>query len=70
MGREIAVTINGRMERIADGSTIAELITRFEEQDLHLIVELNGAFVYSQQYPTTVASEGDRIEFVHPEFGG
>jgi thiamine biosynthesis protein ThiS len=70
MGREIEITVNGRMERITEGSTIAELITRYEEQDLHLIVELNGAFVYSQQYATTVASEGDRIEFVHPEFGG
>lgn len=35
-----------------------------------LIVELNGRYVYARQYGTTSVSQGDRVEFIHPDFGG
>lgn len=70
MGSDIEVTVNGTTERIAEGATVAGLIAHFREEDLHLIVEHNGRFVYPRMYETTVVAEGDRIEFIHPDFGG
>jgi len=70
MSREIEVTVNGRPERITEGTTVARLIAAFAEQDPHLIVERNGRFVYPQHWETTTVARHDRIEFIHPNFGG
>jgi thiamine biosynthesis protein ThiS len=40
------------------------------EEDKHLVVERNHHFIHAQAYQTTVISEGDRIEFINPDFGG
>lgn len=66
----IVITVNGMMEKVRPNATIAELIALFEEKDVHLIVELNGKFVYPKKYDTTHVSEGDRIEFINPNIGG
>ena len=70
MGRKIRITLNGFSEMVPENITISDLIDRFEENDADLIVEHNGQFVYPQKYSTTVASEGDRVEFINPNFGG
>jgi thiamine biosynthesis protein ThiS len=68
--QQIEIILNGTRERIPVNSTIAKLIEDFKEEDVHLIVEHNGRFVYPQRYTTTLVSNGDRIEFVNPNFGG
>jgi thiamine biosynthesis protein ThiS len=68
--KKIEVTINGIKERIPKDITIAQLIAELKEDDVHLIVEHNGQFVYPQKYARTVVSKGDRIEFINPNFGG
>ena len=66
----IKIFLNGFPEMVPEGITITELIHRFEEKDGDLIVERNGRFVYPQKYQVIAASEGDRIEFINPNFGG
>ncbi len=68
--KEIWITVNGLKEKVPENSTVSFLISHFGEDAAPLIVEHNGRFVFSQQYPTTVVSEGDRIELINPAFGG
>ena len=70
MDEQIEIIVNGDRERVPPGSTISGLIERFEEGDTHLIVQRNGRCVYPQEYAGTVVAPGDRIEFIHPAFGG
>ncbi len=55
-----------------DGSdlTIRELLDRTREDDPAVIVELNGRYVYRKDFDSTSIKEGDRVEFIHPSFGG
>jgi thiamine biosynthesis protein ThiS len=64
------VEINGFMETVPDDASVSDLIERFGEQDVDLIVEYNGRFLYPQKWPTTFVSTNDSIEFIHPNFGG
>ncbi|MBP7529499.1 MAG: sulfur carrier protein ThiS [Syntrophorhabdaceae bacterium] len=66
----IEIIFNGIKEKVPAGTTIAELIVRIGEQDKHLIVECNNSFIHPHTYPVTTLNEGDRIEFINPDFGG
>lgn len=66
----IQVILNGFGETIPKDTTIAQLIERREEYDVGLIVELNNKFIFPQDYGKTVVKEGDKIEFINPDFGG
>jgi thiamine biosynthesis protein ThiS len=70
MGRAIHIMINGMTEEVPERATLAFLIEHFEEADPALIVEHNGRFVYPHQYSATTVTENDRVEFIHPDFGG
>lgn len=70
MNREMQIIVNGLEERIPENCTISYLIAHFGENDVHLIVEHNGQFVYPQYYDTTTVTQGDRVEFINPSFGG
>jgi sulfur carrier protein len=62
---------NGFPEEIAgNGLTVRELLDRTREDAPAVIVEINGRFVYRRDFETTTISEGDRVEFIHPSFGG
>lgn len=50
--------------------TIRELLDRTKEDDPAVIVELNGRFVYRKDFGSIKVEEGDRVEFIHPSFGG
>ena len=70
MDTMIHIIVNGLEERVPVDSNVSNLIERFKEDDAHLIVEYNGQFLYPQQYETTFITDGDRIEFINPNFGG
>lgn len=70
MGDTISVIVNGLEEKVAPGTTLAELIEHCREMDPDLVVEHNGRFVYPKQYPVTTVAANDRVEFIHPHFGG
>jgi len=50
--------------------TVQDLLDRSEEDDPAVIVEINGRFVYRKDFKTLAIKEGDRVEFIHPSFGG
>ena len=70
MSTRINVTINGFVESVDSSATLSQLIDRFNERDVHLIVEHNGRFIYPQDYETVSVSAGDMIEFINPNIGG
>jgi thiamine biosynthesis protein ThiS len=50
--------------------TVQDLLDRSEEDDPAVIVEINGRFVYRKDFKAVTIKEGDRVEFIHPSFGG
>ena len=70
MNKKIMIFVNSFTEKVPVNSSIAHLIDYFQENDVHLIVEHNGQFIYPHQYETTTISEGDSLEFINPNFGG
>lgn len=66
----IQVILNGFGEAISKDTTIAQLIEHRGEYDVGLIVELNNKFIFPQDYGKTVVKEGDKLEFINPDFGG
>jgi thiamine biosynthesis protein ThiS len=69
--KDMEVYVNGDLERVPERSTVSALIARFEgDIEKHIIVERNGRCVYPKEYATAIVSPGDRIEFIHPAFGG
>jgi thiamine biosynthesis protein ThiS len=66
----IHIIVNGMMEEVPEGATLAFLIEHFQARDPALIVEHNGRFVFPKQYGTTTVSPNDRVEFINPDFGG
>jgi len=69
--REVKITLNGFPEEIQGSEvTIQDLLDQSQEDDPAVIVEVNGRFVYRKDFKTFKIGEGDRIEFIHPSFGG
>jgi thiamine biosynthesis protein ThiS len=66
----IRITVNGLPEEVSPSATLAYLIGLFREMDRDLIVEHNGRFVFPQDYASTRVAPNDRVEFIHPNFGG
>ena len=64
------IIVNGFREEVGPGVSLAALIVMFEEQDDSLIVEVNGRFVHPRDYETFVIEAGDKVEMIHPAFGG
>lgn len=50
--------------------SIRDLLDRAAEHDPAVIVELNGRFVYRKDFESVKIREGNRVEFIHPSFGG
>ena len=50
--------------------TVQELLDHTQENHSSVIVEINGRFVNRRDYMTRSIAEGDRVEFIHPCFGG
>lgn len=70
MSPQIEIVLNGLKERVPEGTTIGDLIEMSGEEDKHLVVERNNRFIHPRTYHATPLSEGDRIEFINPDFGG
>jgi thiamine biosynthesis protein ThiS len=66
----IQIIFNGFSEHIPENITITQLIECKKETDGGLIVELNNKFIFHHDYEKTVIKDGDKIEFINPDFGG
>ena len=66
----IEITINGSSEQIAEAATLDQVIELLGEGTIHLLVELNGRYIYPSAWAATRIAAGDRLEIIHPLFGG
>ncbi|MCB2188584.1 MAG: sulfur carrier protein ThiS [Deltaproteobacteria bacterium] len=67
---DITIIVDGFPERVPSGLGLPELIDLHQAQHKDLVVEVNGRFVHPRQYPSVVFQAGDRVELIHPAFGG
>lgn len=65
------ILFNGFAEEFhANHLTIRDILDLTKEDDPAVIVEVNGRYVYRKDFDSTRIMEGDRVEFIHPSFGG
>ncbi len=64
------IQLNGMQETIPENLNIAGLIEFIKEGDPHLIVEVNGRYIYPKNYAACLVKDNDIIEFINPNLGG
>lgn len=64
------IVYNGVRENVPDTTAVSDLLDKANEKDGGLIVEVNNRFIFPGDYGKTFLSEGDRVEFINPDFGG
>lgn len=64
------VIIDGIPEEIEAGLSLGQLIKERGEDSNDLIVELNHRHILRQDLAATIIQEGDKVEIIHPAFGG
>ena len=57
-------------ERDGCDLSVQRLLDEVKENDPAVIVEVNGRFVHRKDFHTTIIGDGDKVEFIHPSFGG
>jgi sulfur carrier protein len=66
----MVVTANGDDVQLPDGATVSVLLEQLALGSKWVLVERNGEPVERADIPTTVLSNGDRIELVRAVAGG
>lgn len=65
------ILFNGFPEEFRDDKlSIRRLLDITKEDDPGVIVEVNGRFIYRKDFADIIVVNGDRVEFIHPSFGG
>lgn len=64
------VIINGNETKLADGSSLADLVDILSLKPERLAIELNRKIIRRANWDSTTLSEGDRVEIVHFVGGG
>lgn len=70
MSENISIVVDGMAEAVPQGLSLPQLILRHQAQHKDLIVEINGRFVHPREYERVELKDGDRVELIHPAFGG
>lgn len=70
MPDEITIIVDGLAEAAPQGLSLPQLIERHQAQHKDLIVEINGRFVHPREHERVELKHGDRVELIHPAFGG
>jgi sulfur carrier protein len=66
----VRITINGTAREVADGISVAELLTRLELRPQQVAVEVNRELVPRMRHPEHVLLLGDAVEIVTLVGGG
>jgi len=66
----VTVTVNGRPLVLADGATLADLVSALDLDGRVAAAEHNGAPVPPSGYAGTALADGDRVELVRVMAGG
>jgi thiamine biosynthesis protein ThiS len=64
------VFVNGERRDIRSGMTIQELLDQDHEPAHHVLVEINGEYLPSRICGARIIVDGDRVEIIHPAYGG
>jgi thiamine biosynthesis protein ThiS len=64
------VTINGKLETLADGITVAELLAHLDLEPIRVAVEVNEDLVPRKTFADALVRDGDRVEIVTFVGGG
>ncbi|MFQ5666076.1 MAG: sulfur carrier protein ThiS [Candidatus Binatia bacterium] len=64
------VTVNGEPQSLADGLTIADLISQLGLTQQRIAVEVNREIIVREAYATHTLREGDQVEIVNFVGGG
>lgn len=66
----LAVTVNGEGRDLAVGATVSDLVQDLPGSGRGTAVARNGEVVPRSQWPTTLLSDGDRVEILGAAQGG
>ncbi len=64
------VMVNGEPRDVRAGLTLSELLEAEGEPASHVLVELNGQYLSARECRERILAGGDRVEIIHPAFGG
>jgi sulfur carrier protein len=64
------IKVNGEIQEVKDGLTIADFVKQLELDETRLVVELNAEIVLKSQFSSTKLDDGDVIELVEFVAGG
>jgi thiamine biosynthesis protein ThiS len=64
------ITVNGHEREVADGLTLAQLLSEMKLAPHSLAVERNQAIAEREDFAATVIEDGDRLEIVQFVGGG
>ncbi|MDY6847706.1 MAG: sulfur carrier protein ThiS [Geoalkalibacter sp.] len=64
------ITVNGREREVADGLTLAQLLSEMKMDARSLAVERNQIIAEREDFEATVLEDGDRLEIVQFVGGG
>jgi sulfur carrier protein len=65
------IKVNGTAQNLAQPATVAELLVQNDVSQPDMVsVQLNGEFVYKENYETTKVKDGDEIDFLYFMGGG
>jgi len=69
-GAAVKIRIDDQPVEVPDGATVADVLEDLGEAVGHLLVELNGVYVYPEDHGRRRLHPGDRLEIIYPAFGG
>jgi sulfur carrier protein len=70
MEKELSATINGSLEKLKVGCTVAALLSEKKLDSSHVVVEYNRVIIPQQDFGATVVKNGDSVEILHFVGGG
>lgn len=66
----IKITINGKKQELADGTTIESMLKLLKYKNEWMGVAVNMQFVAKELHSQTLIKDGDEIEVLSPMSGG
>jgi sulfur carrier protein len=64
------IILNGTPQQLTSAQNLSDIVSAFCKQSKHVITELNGTIVPSDQWAQTSIKEGDALELVTFVGGG
>ena len=64
------IIINGKSQQLASAKNLSDIVAAFCKQSPHVLTELNGAIIPSDQWAKTTLQDGDALELVTFVGGG